>query len=55
MPQLDASLHCLGSGKLMHKPVVLTYQATCGLPHGLIHAIANSGLERRQTIWPLGQ
>jgi len=40
MPQLD-SAYIAWIGKLMHKPVVLTYQCDLRLPHGLIHAIAN--------------
>jgi len=40
MPQLDAA-YIAWIGKMMHKPVVLTYQCDLRLPHGLIHAIAN--------------
>ena len=40
MPQLDAA-YIAWFGKLMHKPVVLTYHCDLRLPHGLIHAIAN--------------
>jgi glycosyltransferase involved in cell wall biosynthesis len=40
MPQLDAA-YIAWFGKLLHKPVVLTYHCDLRLPHGLIHAIAN--------------
>jgi len=40
MPQLDAA-YVAWFGKLLHKPVVLTYHCDLRLPHGLIHAIAN--------------
>jgi glycosyltransferase involved in cell wall biosynthesis len=40
MPQLDAA-YIAWIGKLMHKPVVLTYQCDLRLPRGLIHAAAN--------------
>jgi glycosyltransferase involved in cell wall biosynthesis len=40
MPQLDAA-YIAWIGKMMHKPVVLTYHCDLRLPHGLIHAIAN--------------
>ncbi len=40
MPQLDAA-YIAWFGKLMHKPVVLTYHCDLRLPHGLVHAIAN--------------
>ncbi len=40
MPQLDAA-YIAWFGKLMQKPVVLTYHCDLRLPHGLIHAIAN--------------
>jgi glycosyltransferase involved in cell wall biosynthesis len=40
MPHLDAA-YIAWFGKLMHKPVVLTYQCDLRLPHGPIHAIAN--------------
>ena len=40
MPQLDAA-YIAWIGKLMHKPVVLTYHCDLRLPRGPIHAIAN--------------
>ena len=40
MPQLDAA-YIAWIGRLMHKPVVLTYHCDLRLPRGLIHAIAN--------------
>jgi glycosyltransferase involved in cell wall biosynthesis len=40
MPQLDAA-YIAWFGKLMHKPVVLTYHCDLRLPQGLVHAIAN--------------
>jgi glycosyltransferase involved in cell wall biosynthesis len=40
MPQLDAA-YIAWFGKLIHKPVVLTYHCDLRLPHGLIHAVAN--------------
>jgi glycosyltransferase involved in cell wall biosynthesis len=40
MPQLDAA-YIAWIGKMMHKPVVLTYHCDLRLPHGLIHSIAN--------------
>ena len=40
MPQLDAA-YMAWFGKLMHKPVVLTYHCDLRLPRGMIHAIAN--------------
>ncbi len=40
MPQLDAA-YIAWIGKMMHKPVVLTYQCDLRLPHGMIHSIAN--------------
>jgi glycosyltransferase involved in cell wall biosynthesis len=40
MPQLDAA-YITWFGKLMHKPVVLTYHCDLRLPHGLVNAIAN--------------
>ena len=40
MPQLDAA-YIAWIGKIMHKPVVLTYHCDLRLPHGLIHAVAN--------------
>jgi glycosyltransferase involved in cell wall biosynthesis len=40
MPQLDAA-YIAWFGKLMKKPVVLTYHCDLRLPHGLIHAVAN--------------
>jgi glycosyltransferase involved in cell wall biosynthesis len=40
MPQLDAA-YIAWIGKLLRKPVVLTYQCDLRLPRGLIHAIAN--------------
>ncbi len=40
MPQLDAA-YIAWYGKLMNKPVVLTYHCDLRLPHGLIHAVAN--------------
>lgn len=40
MPQLDAA-YIAWFGKLLHKPVVLTYHCDLRLPHGLIHAVAN--------------
>jgi glycosyltransferase involved in cell wall biosynthesis len=40
MPQLDAA-YIAWFGKLMRKPVVLTYHCDLRLPNGLIHAIAN--------------
>jgi len=40
VPQLDAA-YIAWFGKLMHKPVVLTYHCDMRLPKGLIHAVAN--------------
>jgi glycosyltransferase involved in cell wall biosynthesis len=40
MPQLDAA-YIAWIGRLMHKPVVLTYHCDLRLPRGLIHAVAN--------------
>ena len=40
MPQLDAA-YIAWFGKLLQKPVVLTYHCDLRLPHGLVHAIAN--------------
>ncbi|MBN2386996.1 MAG: glycosyltransferase family 4 protein [Anaerolineales bacterium] len=40
MPQLDAA-YITWIARLLHKPVVLTYQCDLRLPRGLIHAIAN--------------
>src|SRR5512136_924860 len=40
MPQLDAA-YIAWFGRLMHKPIVLTYHCDLRLPHGLIHSIAN--------------
>ena len=40
MPQLDAA-YIAWIGKMMHKPVVLTYHCDLLLPHGLIHSVAN--------------
>jgi glycosyltransferase involved in cell wall biosynthesis len=40
IPQLDAA-YIAWIGKMMHKPVVLTYHCDLLLPHGLIHSIAN--------------
>jgi glycosyltransferase involved in cell wall biosynthesis len=40
MPQLDAA-YIAWFGKLLHKPVVLTYHCDLRLPHGLVHALAN--------------
>jgi len=40
MPQLDAA-YIAWIGKLLRKPVVLTYQCDLRLPRGLIHSIAN--------------
>jgi glycosyltransferase involved in cell wall biosynthesis len=40
MPQLDAA-YIAWFGKLMKKPVVLTYHCDLRLPHGLVHAVAN--------------
>jgi glycosyltransferase involved in cell wall biosynthesis len=40
IPQLDAA-YIAWIGKMMHKPVVLTYHCDLRLPHGLIHAVAN--------------
>jgi glycosyltransferase involved in cell wall biosynthesis len=40
MPQLDAAYMAWFS-KLMHKPVILTYQCDLRLPRGLINVIAN--------------
>ena len=40
MPQLDAA-YIAWIGKLMHKPVVLTYHCDLRLPRGLVHAVAN--------------
>jgi glycosyltransferase involved in cell wall biosynthesis len=40
MPQLDAA-YIAWIGKMMHKPVVLTYHCDLRLPHGLIHSVAN--------------
>jgi glycosyltransferase involved in cell wall biosynthesis len=40
MPQLDAA-YIAWIGRLMHKPVVLTYHRDLRLPRGLIHAVAN--------------
>jgi glycosyltransferase involved in cell wall biosynthesis len=40
MPQLDAS-YISWIGKLLRKPVVLTYQCDLRLPKGIIHTIAN--------------
>jgi glycosyltransferase involved in cell wall biosynthesis len=40
MPQLDAA-YIAWIGKMMHKPVVLTYHCDLRLPQGVIHAIAN--------------
>ena len=40
MPQLDAA-YIAWIGKIMRKPVVLTYHCDLRLPQGLIHAIAN--------------
>ena len=40
IPQLDAA-YIAWIGKMMHKPVVLTYHCDLRLPHGLIHSVAN--------------
>jgi glycosyltransferase involved in cell wall biosynthesis len=40
MPQLDAA-YIAWIGKMMHKPVVLTYHCDLRLPRGLIHSVAN--------------
>ena len=40
MPQLDAA-YIAWIGKMMHKPVVLTYHCDLRLPHGFIHSVAN--------------
>ena len=40
IPQLDAA-YIAWIGKMMHKPVVLTYHCDLLLPHGLIHSVAN--------------
>lgn len=40
MPQLDAA-YIAWFGRLMRKPVVLTYHCDLRLPHGLIHSVAN--------------
>ena len=40
MPQLDAA-YIAWFGKLMHKPVILTYHCDLRLPKGLIHTVAN--------------
>ena len=40
MPQLDAA-YLAWMGRLMRKPVVLTYHCDLRLPRGLIHMIAN--------------
>ena len=40
MPQLDAA-YIAWFGRLLHKPVVLTYHCDLRLPHGLVHALAN--------------
>ncbi len=40
MPQLDAA-YIAWIGKMMHKPVVLTYHCDLRLPDGLIHSVAN--------------
>jgi glycosyltransferase involved in cell wall biosynthesis len=40
MPQLDAA-YIAWIGKLMRKPVVLTYHCDLRLPRGMIHAVAN--------------
>jgi glycosyltransferase involved in cell wall biosynthesis len=40
MPQLDAA-YIAWFGRLMHKPVVLTYHCDLRLPRSLIHAVAN--------------
>jgi glycosyltransferase involved in cell wall biosynthesis len=42
VPQLDAALISL-FGKMMKKPVVLTYHCDLQLPEGLIHRLANWG------------
>ena len=40
MPQLDAA-YIAWIGKMMHKPVVLTYHCDLLLPNGFIHSVAN--------------
>ena len=40
MPQLDAA-YIAWIGKIMHKPVVITYHCDLRLPRGLVHAVAN--------------
>lgn len=40
VPQLDAALLAL-IGRLLHKPVVLTYHCDLRLPRGFVHALAN--------------
>ena len=52
MPQLDAA-YIAWFGKLMHKPVVLTYHCDLRLPHGLIHSVANqvSHIANNMAAW----
>jgi glycosyltransferase involved in cell wall biosynthesis len=40
MPQLDAA-YIAWFGRMMRKPVVLTYHCDLRLPHGLVHTVAN--------------
>lgn len=40
VPQLDAALLAL-IGRLLHKPIVLTYHCDLRLPRGFVHALAN--------------
>ena len=40
IPQLDAA-YIAWMGKMLHKPVVVTYHCDLRLPHGVIHALAN--------------
>jgi glycosyltransferase involved in cell wall biosynthesis len=51
LPQLDAAYIAL-IGRMLHKPVVVTYHCDLLLPRGLIHAIANqiSHLANRITL-----
>jgi glycosyltransferase involved in cell wall biosynthesis len=52
MPQLDAA-YIAWIGKIMRKPVVLTYHCDLRLPHGLIHSIANkvSDIANHMAAW----
>ena len=52
MPQLDAA-YIAWIGKIMRKPVVLTYHCDLRLPQGLIHAIANkvSDVANHMAAW----